>query len=407
MSVKDPIFIEEVTGLKTKREKFDPYSWYQEMRERNPVYYDPKQQVWNVFLYDDVNRVLSDYHLFTSQKSRVPSGFPRISSASERVRMNEMDPPQQVKIRSLVSKAFTPRALRDWEPRIQTVTEFLLDQLDEQGPMDILEDLAIPLPVTVISDLLGIPSADWKRFKNWSDILFTPGSRETYADLEEKKAQARRELGEYLYPVVQEKRENPQNDIISSLTQAEFEGDKLSDLEIIHFTIGLLAAGNETTTTLIANAFYCFLRDTPGIYQQLRANPEWIPKAIEEVLRYRSPAQIMTRRVKKDTDVFGPVFKEGEHVIAWIGSANWDKKQFSHPEQFDIHRSNNQTHLSFGKGAHFCLGAPLSRLEAKIALTEFVRRYPEISLPRGWELEDCLEEGFNRLSRFPIITAKI
>ncbi|WP_025850047.1 cytochrome P450 [Paenibacillus ehimensis] len=393
------VYPDEITGFSAKEQRFEPYSWYREMRRSHPVYFDPKQKVWNVFLYRDVERVLSDYQLFSSKNDRRLSSFPVIGE--EEKSLTSMDPPLHSKRRGLVAKAFTPKSLKTWEPRIAAVAQYCLDQIREQDTIDLAYDLAIPLPVTVIAELLGVPASDWKQFKLWSDAIITPGSRDTYDESVRARAQALKEMADYLRPIIREKRSRPTDDIISDLTIAELEGERLSDEEIIHFGIGLLFAGNETTTRLISNAFYCFLVDQPSVYPLLRSELSLVPKAVEEVLRYRSPAQFMMRRVAQETNVFGAEMKEGESVIAWIGSANRDEGHFVQAEQFDLNRPNNQQHLSFGKGTHFCLGAPLARMEASIGLTEFMKRYSGLTLPEHWSLSENLgQTGY--LFKFPV-----
>ncbi len=393
------VYPDEITGFRTEEQRFEPYSWYREMRRSHPVYFDPKQQVWNVFLYRDVERVLSDYHLFSSKNERRLSSFPLIGK--EERSLTSMDPPLHSKRRGLVAKAFTPKSLKTWEPRIAAVAQYWLDQIREQDTIDLAYDLAIPLPVTVIAELLGVPASDWKQFKLWSDAIITPGGRDTYAESVMEREQALKQMADYIQPVIREKRSRPTDDIISDLTIAELEGERLSDEEIIHFAIGLLFAGNETTTRLISNAFYCFLVDRPAAYPLLRKELSLVPKAVEEVLRYRSPAQFMMRRVTQDTNVFGAEMKEGESIIAWIGSANRDEEHFVQAEQFNLNRPNNQQHLSFGKGTHFCLGAPLARMEASIGLTEFMKRYSRLTLPEHWSLRENLGQTGN-LAKFPV-----
>lgn len=397
--VEKIVYPDEITGFSTEEQRFEPYSWYRKMRRSHPIHFDSKQQVWNVFLHRDVERVLSDSQLFSSKNDRRLSSFPVIGE--EEKSLTSMDPPLHAKRRGLVAKAFTPKSLKTWEPRIAAVAQYCLDQVREQDTIDLAYDLAIPLPVTVIAELLGVPSSDWKQFKLWSDAIVTPGSRDTYGESVRAKEQALKEMADYIRPIIREKRSRPTDDIISDLTIAELEGERLSDEEIIHFGIGLLFAGNETTTRLISNAFYCFLVDQPTAYPLLRKELSLVPKAVEEVLRYRSPAQFMMRRVAQDTNVFGAEMKKGESIIAWIGSANRDEERFVQAEQFDLNRPNNQQHLSFGKGTHFCLGAPLARMEASIGLSEFMKRYSRLTLPEDWSLSENLgQRGF--LAKFPV-----
>ncbi|HDX9577529.1 TPA: cytochrome P450 [Bacillus pseudomycoides] len=398
-SPENVILVHEISKLKTKDELWNPYSWYQHMRENHPVYYDADQGVWNLFMYDDVNRVLSDFRLFSSRRDRQQFSFPQQET---RMNLNSSDPPEHRNVRSIVSKAFTPRSLTEWKPHIQALANEMVEKLRDRDEIDIVEDLAAPFPVTVISNLLGVPTTDLKKVKQWSDILFMPYSREKFADLDRQKAIAMKEFKTYLLPVAQEKRHHLADDILSDLIRAEYEGERLTDEEIVAFSLGLLAAGNETTTNLIINSFYCFLVDKPGTYAELRKHPDLIPQAVEEVLRYRFPVTL-ARTITEDTNIFGPQMKKGQMIVAWVAAANLDEKQFPNASYFDIHRAGNDKHMTFGKGPHFCLGAPLARLEATIALTTFIQQYKEIKLSPSFQLENCLLENEQTLKHLPIL----
>lgn len=386
-SPENVILLNDISKLKTKEELWNPYAWYQHMRENHPVYYDAEQDVWNVFLYEDAKRVLFDHKLFSNKKERTFIPIPRIMD--DRSNVNFCDPPEHRNRRALLTKAFTPRALESWEPRIQAIVDELLIEMEGQSTVDIVQKLAIPLPVTVIAELLGVPSKDRVIIKSWSDILFYPYAKETYSNIATRKGQVMKAFYKYLCPIVMEKRKHPADDIISDLTKAELDGERLTDDEIIRSAIGLLGAGNETTTTLISNIFYSMLFDKPGIYQELRADVSLVPKMIEEVLRFRFPST-NDRKVVQDTSVFGHEMKEGQMVMAWIGAANRDESQFTNAEEFDIHRPQNQSHLAFGSGPHFCLGAPLARIEARIALTSFVKRFAAIGQVERFDVNDHL-----------------
>lgn len=381
------ILLNEISKLATKQAQWEPYAWYKDMRDRNPVYYDAEQDVWNVFSYDHVKRVLFDHELFSNKKER--SLIPTPIQLDNRSNVNLVDPPEHRKRRALLTQAFTPRSLKEWEPRIQEIVDELITNMEGAPVIDIVQKLAIPLPVTVIADLLGVPSRARGQIKAWSDILFLPYNKKAYTDIEQQKGRAMKEFAEFLYPIVLEKRKHPADDIISDLTQAELEGEKLTDEEVVRSAIGLLGAGNETTTTLISNIFYCMLFDQPGVYQELRADLSLVPKLIEEVLRFRFGATI-DRKVAQDTNVFGPEMKAGQVVVAWIGAANRDESHFTRADVFDIHRPGNQQHMTFGAGPHFCLGAPLARLEANMALASFVRRFPDIQQTDGFNLDEHL-----------------
>ncbi|TCW58141.1 cytochrome P450 [Bacillus thuringiensis] len=229
-----------------------------------------------------------------------------------------------------------------------------------------------------------------------------PYSKEKFNDLDVEKGIALNEFNAYLLPIVQNKRYHLTDDIISDLIRAEYEGERLTDEEIVTFSLGLLAAGNETATNLIINSFYCFLVDSPGTYKELRESPKLISKAIEEVLRYRFPVTL-ARRITEDTNIFGHFMKKDQMIIAWVSAANSDEKKFSQASKFNIHRIGNEKHLTFGKGAHFCLGAPLARLEAEIALRTFINAFEKIELSPSFDLENCLLENEQTLNSLPIL----
>ncbi|EJQ13858.1 cytochrome P450 [Bacillus cereus] len=397
-SPENVILVHEISKLKTKEELWNPYEWYQFMRDNHPVHYDEEQDVWNVFLYDDVNRVLSDYRLFSSRRERRQFAIPPLET---RININSTDPPEHRNVRSIVSKAFTPRSLEQWKPRIQAIADELVKNIKKYDEVNIVNQFAAPLPVTVISDLLGVPTTDRKKIKEWSDILFMSYSKDKFNDLDVEKGIALNEFKAYLLPIVQEKRYHLTDDIISDLIRAEYEGERLTDEEIVTFSLGLLAAGNETTTNLIINCFYCFLVDSPGIYEELRKEPTLISKAIEEVLRYRFPVTL-ARRITEDTNIFGPFMKKDQMIVAWVSAANVDEKKFLHASEFNLHRIGNEKHLTFGKGSHFCLGAPLARLEAEIALTTFINAFEKIELSSSFNLEKCILENEQTLKFLPI-----
>ncbi|KFN15350.1 MULTISPECIES: cytochrome P450 [Bacillus] len=401
-SPENVILVHEISKLKTKEALWNPYEWYKHMRENHPVYYDAEQDVWNVFLYNDVNRVLSDYRLFSSRRDRRQFSVPPLDT---RVNLNSSDPPEHRNVRSIVSKAFTPRSLQQWKPQIQAIANELVKDMNNYDEIDIVEQFAAILPVTVISDLLGVPTTDRKKIKMWSDILFMPYSKEKFSDLDKQKEVALHKFKSYLLPIVQEKRYHLKEDIISDLIRAEYEGERLTDEEIVTFSLGLLAAGNETTTNLIINSFYCFLVDAPKVYKELSESPELIPKAIEEVLRYRFPVTL-ARTITEDTTIFGPKMKKGQMIVTWISAANLDENKFSQADCFDLHRPGNEKHLTFGKGPHFCLGAPLARLEAEVALTTFIRNFKKLELSPSFHLENCILENEQTLKRFPILLKK-
>lgn len=357
----------------------NPFPHYERMRESAPVFQDEQSGSWHVFRYADVERVLSDHGTFSSRfGGDDPSEAGQLFAAS----LVTTDPPRHRQLRSLVSQAFTPKAVEALAPRISTLTEDLLDKIVSAGTADLIEDLAYPLPVIVIAELMGIPAEDRDRFKHWSDVIVSQTqSGVPNAD----QSTTNREMAEYFLALIEHRRSLPGNDLISNLLLAEIDGQKLSVAELLGFCSLLLVAGNETTTNLIGNAVLCFT-ETPGITERFRAEPALLPQAIEEVLRYRSPVQSMYRVTAADTALGGVPIPAGAPLVAWIGSANRDERQFDHAEQFDVDRGPIR-HLAFGHGIHFCLGAPLARLEARIALQAILARLPGLTLAPGSRLQ--------------------
>lgn len=376
----------QVNEITTKEERYEPFGWYQRMREESPVRWDEQRKAWDVFDYQSVKTVLENKDLFSSNRSGKQSDEQK---SPIELSLISIDPPKHTQMRSLVNKAFTPKVMKDWRPRIERIANELLDRIHGKPEVDIVEHYSNPLPVMVIAEILGVPLEDQSKFKEWSDwVVAGPkdNSPEAIKHLEENQHRTYQELYVYFKKVIHLKRETPGEDIISVLLESKIQGIELSEDEIIGFCILLLVAGNETTTNLISNAFYCFT-EFPEIYDEILKDPKGtLPLAIEEVLRYRSPVQAMGRVAKEDTMLGGCEIKAGQTVIAWMGSANRDEVQFEKADQFNITRKPNP-HLSFGKGIHFCLGAPLARLEAEIAIEEWMKRHPHFERSTSFSLE--------------------
>ncbi len=376
----------------------NPYPMYKMMRQSQPVMYMEELKIWSVFRYEDVRTVLSDHARFSSQFGQMPG-----ANAANQERMNpsliSTDPPRHTKLRSLVSRAFTPRAVEELEPRIAKIANELLDKVADSGRIDLIKDFSYPLPVIVIAELLGIPSSDRDQFKQWSDEVVASADQ-IVGGTSSNSEQVHKEMKEYFRGIMAERKLNPQNDLISALLAAEIDGEQLSEEDILSFCWLLLVAGNETTTNLIGNAVLTLL-EHPEQLARLQENPALLSSAIEEALRYRSPVQAMFRITKEDTEIGGQTIPAGSRVIAWIGSANRDGEKFPDPDLFDISRSPNQ-HIAFGHGIHFCLGSPLARLEAKVALTAILRRLPELARVNNEPLEPARGFIVNGVTSLPL-----
>ncbi|MDQ1914731.1 cytochrome P450 [Paenibacillus sp. GD4] len=353
--------------LDTLEKRLNPFELLSKLRKETPVRYDPVRSCWDVFTYEEVHRILKDAATFSSVRSNAGGQ-----------NLLFMDPPKHTQMRDLVNKAFTPRVIEGLAPRIRSVTEELLAAITGEE-MDVVAELATPLPVIVIAELLGVPSKDRQLFKRWSDSLVESAegvSDEAFQRLNEKRIQVVMELSQYFKGILEQRSQQLQDDLISALLQAEIEGERLSERELIHFCILLLAAGNETTTNLITNGVR-LLAERPELQTELENNLELIPGFVEEVLRFYPPIVAIGRVAAKDTMIGGHTIKAGEQVISWVGAANRDEAKFTAAEQFNLHRKPNP-HISFGFGIHFCLGAPLARLEGRIAFELLLRHIRDI-----------------------------
>ncbi len=391
--IKEVIPIKEIIDFESRAEEFFPIEWYKHMLSNHPLYFEEKTQTWNAFKYNHVKEVLSNYEYFSSEGPRstifVGANNKSQSAGSETglTSLTLLDPPRHRKARSLLAAAFTPRSLKDWEPRIEQIAKDLVDQIDSSATVNVIETLSGPMPSIVIADLFGVPVEDQRQFKEWVDILFQPYDKERIEDIEGQKQQAALEYYQYLYPIVVQKRKQPADDIISDLIKAEVNGEKLTDEEIVQGTMLLLGAGVETTSHAIANMFYSLLYDDSSLYEELHRDPELSPKAVEEMLRYRFHMSRRDRTVTQDNDLLGVPLKKGDVVVTWMSASNLDSDIFEDPFTLNIHRKNNRKHLTFGNGPHFCLGAPLARLEMKIILEAFLQRFSQIERVEGFDLE--------------------
>ena len=355
----------------------NPYPLYERGRRELPVFLHeglPLRLV-SIFRYADVQALLRDSELYSNDFASAQLLPPELEEMVP-PSMIGTDPPVHTRLRSLVNKAFTPRIVSRLGPRLREVANQLMDDALEHGEVDLVQALTYPLPVVAIAEIIGVPARDRERFKQWSDVavatlgvgFFAPPSAEQIL----QQRTVRDEMQAYFVPLAEERRKNPQDDLLTGLVQAEHEGSKLDHQEMLSMLVLLLVAGNETTTTLIGNAVLELL-DHPGELKRLRDDPGLMPRAIDEVLRFSSPIQFDPRRVTAATEIAGVPLREDDLVLAWLGSANRDESVFERPDVFDVGREKNP-HLAFGFGTHYCLGHNLARLEASVAISCLLER---------------------------------
>ena len=358
----------------------DPYPFYAALRERDPVHRSRLVNAWVFTRHADIDAILRDHRRFSND--------PRKGTLSRRQRANLptedeftmlfLDPPDHKRLRALVNKAFTPKVVNALEPHIRSLLGALLDDVDDPAGFDLMQAVAQPLPVIVIAEMLGIPAEDRAQFKVWSDQrarVLEPAIEPRERAVAETASRA---LDAYFRPIIKERREAPQDDIVSALAQAEEEGERLTERETLNMLRLLLIAGNETTTNLIGNGILALLRH-PDQLQRLRDDPGLIPAAVDELLRFDSPVQTDFRRVLEDCEVSGIPLRKRENMILLLGAANRDPDVFENPDRLDVGR-DDRSHLSFGRGIHHCIGAPLARLEGRIVLETLLERFSSIGL---------------------------
>lgn len=373
--------------------------WWTCMRNESPLHYNREHQYWEVFRYEDVNWVLSDHHTFSSKNRRRRDEDPIFHDS-----ILNMDPPRHTQLRSIINRSFSPAFLREWEPRIRTIAMDLLSQTP--ADFDLIGDFAYPLPVTVIADMMGVPSEDQAMFRQWVDRLFVRENDPTnirFAD-EIKPDERERirsvllEMKQYFRDIVRARKQRPQRDLISLLIDSHSHVQILEE-EILSFCFLLLLAGHITTTNLIGNAVFS-LAEHPETYRHLLEDHGKIPPFIEEVLRYRSPVRFVTRTANHDVQKGGGTIRTGDTVVVWIASANRDERVFNNPDRFMADRKPNP-HLAFGKGIHFCLGAPLARMEAHIAMQALLSRWSrrdQIQIVEARPVETVFLSGYEKLT---------
>jgi cytochrome P450 len=363
----------------------DPYPAYARWRAEAPVCrvrLPDGQTVWIVSRYDDVVTVLKDPRfgndrervMTPEQKARLP-WTPGVVKRLSRMMLN-LDAPDHTRLRALVHKAFTPGLVANMLERIESLTDGLLDAAQVRGRMDLIRDYALPLPATIIAEMLGVPVTDRHKFHRWSSALVA-ASGSTWGML--MMVPAMWAFLGYIRKLVKSREADPRDDLISALVHARDAGDRLSEDELLAMIFLLLVAGHETTLNLIGNGVLALL-EHPAELDRLREDPDLIKPAVEELLRYDSPVQMSSERYAREAaTIAGVTIARGETVVAMLGSANRDERQFERPDDLDITRAPNR-HLAFGQGVHYCVGAPLARLEGQIAINTLLRRFPDLRL---------------------------
>ncbi len=381
-----------------------PHEWFAYLRREAPVYWHPDPNSlgggwWAVTRFDDAVAVNRDYeHFSSSRAATLFHDFDEEVLAQQRMMMLNMDPPLHTRYRRLVNKGFTPRTIRDLEAKVVAATDAIIDGVCERGTADFVEEIAAELPLQVIADLMGVPQEDRHLVFDWSNRMIGAEDPE-YQVSPEATTQASMELYAYAHELCEKKRLDPHEDLFSVLTQAEIEGDQLSELELDLFFLLLSVAGNETTRNLISGAMVAFF-DHPDQWQKLLADRELLPSAIEEMLRFVSPVMHFRRQATAEVTIGDQKVTEGDKVIFWHVSANRDESVFDDPHAFDITRSPNN-HMAFGGGGpHFCLGANLARMEIRVMYDRLLARVPDIHL--DGEVQRLRSNFINGVKHIPV-----
>lgn len=353
----------------------DPYPYYRQLRDLAPAYRNAELGFWALSRYADVLAGFRDWKRFSNAQGVALEklGF----DASRTMSFLAMDPPRHDRLRALVSRGFTPRRVAELEPRIRALTRGYLAELEGRGGCDFIADFAGRLPMDVVSEMLGVAEADRAELRASADTVVHRD--EGVAGVPTAGVAAAAKLLRHFSELVAERSARPRDDLTSALVQAEIDGDRLDAKEIVGFLFLMIIAGNETTTKLLGNAAYWLWRN-PGERAKLRADPSLVPAWVEETLRYDNSTQALARTLTEDLELHGEKLRGGDRVFLLLGAANRDERAFPDPDRFDLGRDTSAM-LSFGQGIHFCLGASLARLEARVALEEFSARFP------GYELD--------------------
>lgn len=399
--------VSSTTDILSPAFKVDPFPFFANLREEAPVWstvLPDKTRIWLLSRYEDVLALFSDerfaksrYNAMTPEQLRRQPWIPPMFRPLDRT-MIDLDQPDHTRLRALVHKDFTPRLVEQMRRRVQALADELLDAAMRRGEMDLIRDYALPLPMTVITEILGVPARDHNRFHRWSKVIVSVNQ----FNQNWRVIPAVWKFNRYLRSFFKTRRAAPRDDLISALMQADETGNKLSEDELFAMVFLLLVAGHETTVNLIGSGVFELLRH-PDQMDELRRTPELIKSAVEELLRFTSPVFLSTERyAREDVMLHGVTIPRGGMALGVIGSANRDEKIFSEPERLNLSREPNR-HLSFGQGIHYCLGAPLARLEAQIAINTLLNRAPNLRL-KGSANALCWRKGLilRGLEKLPI-----
>ncbi|HVU14249.1 MAG TPA: cytochrome P450 [Phototrophicaceae bacterium] len=365
----------------------NPYPYYDMLRTHAPAFYWQAANMWFLTRYDDCVAMLKDNrfgHEISKVMTREELGWGEPSQEfaplweTQRQWMLLKDPPDHTRLRTLVHKAFTPKMIERLRLRAELITNDLIDKAQPHGGMDLINEFALLLPVTVIAEMLGVPPADYEILHGWSRGIADTLEFFEGEEIAALGTQATVEFSDYLCKLIAERRKEPKDDLISALVAAEAEGDKLSESEMVAMCILLLFAGHETTVNLIGNGTLALMRNRDQ-WEKLKANPALVKSAVEELLRYDSPVQSTSRWALEDMDIAGQRIRKGQSVAPMFGAANHDPARFTNPNELDITRDPNP-HIAFGNGIHFCLGAPLARMEGQIAFRTLAQRLPNLQI---------------------------
>jgi len=364
----------------------NPYPLFHRLRNEDPVHWDPFLHTWVVTRYTDVLEVL---HTFSAERTHTPEklravGLPEMSPIAELMvkQMLFMDPPQHTRLRKLASHAFSPHRVAALRSHIREIVSRLLDDVEHQRQLDVIRDLAEPLPAIVTAEMLGVPVEDRDQLKAWTaDFAEMLGNFQHNPERAPRMLRTVQDMTAYFKDVVRDQRDRPREGLVHSLSIAEVDGDRLTEEEVVATAIVTMVGGQETTTNLIGNGVLTLLRH-PEEMERLRSDLSLIPSAVEEMLRYESPSQHTGRLAPVDRELGGKLIRQRQAVMAVMAAANRDPERFPDPDRFDITRRDNR-HLAFGYAAHFCFGAALARIEGQEAFDAMVRRMPDLRLRPG------------------------